>query len=86
MYSLFLLQDCNSPGNDQTDYSNIVQMRQETSTEIQNSVSRSHEGLDLGLSISKKIVENMGGTIRVESEPGRGSIFYFSLLLEENKP
>lgn len=54
--------------------------------QAESSVSRSHEGLGLGLSISKKIVEKMGGTIRVESEPGRGSVFYFSLPLEENKP
>lgn len=54
--------------------------------QAESSVSRSHEGLGLGLSISKKIVEKMGGTIRVESEPGSGSVFYFFLPLEENKP
>jgi signal transduction histidine kinase/CheY-like chemotaxis protein/predicted hydrocarbon binding protein len=43
------------------------------------SSTRSHGGSGLGLTISKKIVELMGGKIWIESEPGKGSVFYFTL-------
>ena len=41
--------------------------------------SRFSEGAGLGLSISKAYVEMLGGKIWVESDYGKGSIFYFTL-------
>jgi len=38
--------------------------------------TKQSEGTGLGLSISQKLVTRSGGRIRVESEPGRGTIFY----------
>ncbi len=47
------------------------------------SMARSNEGSGLGLSISKGIIDLLGGKINVESVKGKGSVFSFSLPVME---
>jgi signal transduction histidine kinase len=40
-------------------------------------------GLGIGLYVSREMIERHGGELHVESQPGKGSVFYFSLPLPE---
>ena len=50
--------------------------------QVDGSSSRPHGGAGLGLAISKRLTELMGGMITVETAPGRGSVFHFTIVGE----
>jgi signal transduction histidine kinase/CheY-like chemotaxis protein len=58
----------------------------EAFTQADNSTTRNYGGTGLGLTISTKIVHLMGGKIWLESQPGQGSTFHFSVKLRAGQP
>lgn len=54
--------------------------------QIENSLNRRFEGIGLGLSIVKGIVERLGGRVWVTSQLKKGSQFYFTLPLVFKEP
>lgn len=54
----------------------------ESYVQASSDTSRKYGGSGLGLSITKKILDKMGGSIFVESQPGKGSTFWFTLHMK----
>ena len=55
----------------------------EAFSQADSSITRKYGGTGLGLTISSSFVELMGGELDIESEPGQGTMFFFTIEFEE---
>ena len=76
-YSLYFAVEDTGPGIEPAEMSRLFSPFEQTE------IGRiSNEGTGLGLSICHKFVELMGGELRVKSTVGKGSVFYFNILVK----
>lgn len=54
-------------------------------SQVDSSTTRKYGGTGLGLVICEKLVKMMGGTIKVESEPGKGTTFSFTIIAQASE-
>jgi PAS domain S-box-containing protein len=55
-------------------------------SQVSTGYRRDYQGAGLGLSICKKLIELMGGTIAIESEPGKGTTVHFCITFSVDEP
>jgi PAS domain S-box-containing protein len=53
--------------------------------QVESSNTRAYQGTGLGLAIAKKIIELMGGELKIESQVGKGSTFSFSVMVKKSE-